>query len=126
MRGREFERIGVFPYSLEPGTPAEKLDGHLPEEVKAGARRRLMEVQQEVAFDWSQRPGRARNVPIVIDGPDPEFANHFRGRTLADAPDIDCAVRVKGKNLRPGDFVQVKVTAADGYDLIGRALQPVW
>ena len=50
-----FERAGVFPYSFEPDTPAAKLDGHLPEEVKQARRDRLMAVQQEVAFDWSQR-----------------------------------------------------------------------
>src|SRR5260370_12960999 len=49
VRGTRFERAGVFPYSLEPGTPAEKLDGHLPEEVKARRRDRLMEVQQRAA-----------------------------------------------------------------------------
>ncbi|HEY6565706.1 MAG TPA: hypothetical protein VIY86_14555, partial [Pirellulaceae bacterium] len=59
---------------------------------------------------------------VVIDGPDPEFANHARGRTTADSPEIDCAVRVKGKNLRAGDFVKVKITAADGYDLVARAV----
>ena len=43
----------------------------------------------------------------------------------ADAPDIDCLVRVKGKNLRPGDLVSVKITSADGYDLVGRTLGAV-
>ena len=45
-------------------------------------------------------------------------------RGHADAPDIDCVVRVKGRSLRAGDLVRVKVTGADGYDLIGRALGP--
>jgi ribosomal protein S12 methylthiotransferase len=120
-----FERMGVFPYSLEPGTPAEKLDGHLPEDVKQARVAGLMEVQQRVAFGWAAAQV-GREHPVVIDGPDPEFANHFRGRTYADSPDIDCAVRVKGKNLRPGDFVKVKVTAADGYDLAGRAIGQAW
>jgi ribosomal protein S12 methylthiotransferase len=121
----KFERVGVFPYSLEPGTPAEKLDGHLPEEVKQARVNEIMEVQQQVAFDWA-RSQVGRELPVVIDGPDPEFAAHGRGRTTADAPEIDCAVRVKGKNLRPGDFVAVKITAADGYDLAGRAIGPPW
>src|SRR5262249_5867106 len=51
----KFERVGVFPYSLEPGTPAEKLDGHLPEEVKAARVAAIMEVQQSVAFEWASR-----------------------------------------------------------------------
>jgi ribosomal protein S12 methylthiotransferase len=115
----------VFPYSLEPGTPAEKLDGHLPEDVKQARVAALLEAQQQVAFAWS-RGQVGRELDVLIDGPDPEFAAHARGRTTADAPDIDCAVRVKGKNLRPGDFVRVKVTAADGYDLAGRAIGPAW
>ena len=120
-----FERVGVFPYSLEPGTPAEKLDGHVPEEVKAARVAAVMEVQQKVAFGWAAGQV-GKELPVVIDGPDPEFANHQRGRTWADAPEIDCAVRVKGKNLRPGDFVRVKVAAADGYDLVARAVGSAW
>jgi ribosomal protein S12 methylthiotransferase len=121
----KFERLGVFPYSLEPGTPAEKLEGHLPEDVKKDRVGGIMEVQQGVAFGWAQSQV-GREHPVIIDGPDPEFANHFRGRTYADSPDIDCAIRVKGKGLHPGDFVKVKVTADDGYDLVGRAIGTAW
>ncbi len=117
----KFERCGVFPYSLEPDTPAAKLDGHLPEDVKLARRDALMEVQQRVAFAWAAGQV-GKELEAIIDGPDPEFANHFLGRTYADAPEIDCGVRVKGKNLRPGDLVAVKVAAADGYDLAGRAV----
>ena len=122
---QKFSRVGVFPYSLEPGTPAEKLDGHIPEEVKAARVAGIMEVQQGVAFGWAAAQI-GKDHPVIIDGPDPEFASHFRGRTYADAPDIDCEIRVKGRNLRPGDFVTVKVTAADGYDLAGRAVGQPW
>jgi ribosomal protein S12 methylthiotransferase len=121
----KFERVGVFPYSLEPDTPAEKLDGHLPEDVKQTRVGAIMEVQQQVAFGWAAAQV-GKEHPVVIDGPDPEFANHVRGRTYADAPEIDCAVRVKGKNLRAGDFAKVKVTAADGYDLAARAIGQPW
>lgn len=121
----KFERLGVFPYSPEPDTPAAKLDGHLPDDVKAARVAGIMEAQQAVAFGWAQAQV-GRDHPVVIDGPDPEFASHFRGRTYADSPDIDCAVRVKGKGLRAGDFVKVKVTAADGYDLAGRAVGKPW
>jgi ribosomal protein S12 methylthiotransferase len=121
----KFERCGVFPYSLEPGTPAEKLDGHVPEDVKTARQNAVMEVQQGIAFAHAAAQV-GKELPVVIDGPDPEFANHFAGRTTADSPDIDCGIRVKGKNLRPGDFVTVKVTAADGYDLAGRAIGKPW
>jgi len=121
----KFERLGVFPYSTEADTPAAKLDGHLPDDVKAARVAGVMEAQQAVAFGWAEAQV-GRDHPVVIDGPDPEFASHFRGRTYADSPDIDCAVRVKGKGLRAGDFVKVKVTAADGYDLAGRAVGKPW
>jgi ribosomal protein S12 methylthiotransferase len=119
----KFDRCGVFPYSLEPGTPAEKLPGHLPEEAKKKRCDRLMAAQQAVAFEWS-RAQVGREIEVIVDGSDPEFANHVRGRGVADAPDIDGLVRVKGKNLRPGDLVRAKVTAADGYDLAARAIGP--
>jgi ribosomal protein S12 methylthiotransferase len=124
VRAQRFERAGVFTYSLEPGTPAVKLDGHLPEEVKVERRNRLMETQQEIALDWSRKQIGSQ-MEVIIDGPDPEVPNHVLARSQADAPDIDCLVRVKGKGLNPGDIVNVKITAADGYDLVGRAVGAV-
>jgi ribosomal protein S12 methylthiotransferase len=121
VRTAKFERCGVFPYSREPGTPADRLPDHLPEDVKQARRDRIMETQQRVAFAWCQGQV-GREVEAIIDASDPEVPNHFLGRTHADAPDIDGTVRLKGKNLRPGDLVTVKVTAADGYDLAGRAI----
>lgn len=123
VREAAFERAGVFPYSFEPGTPATRLGGHLPDEVKEERRRRLMEAQQEVAFAWSGRQV-GGELDVIVDGPDPEMPNHHLGRSYADAPDIDGLVRVKGKGVRPGDLVRVKVTGADGYDLAARVLAP--
>ncbi len=123
VRETHFERAGVFPYSFEPGTPATRLDGHLAEEIKLSRQQQLMEIQQQVAFDWS-RGQVGREFEVLIDGPDPEVPNHHLARSFADAPDIDGLVRVKGKGLRPGDLVRVKVTGADGYDLAARALTP--
>lgn len=121
VRAAKFERCGVFPYSREPGTPADRLPEHLPEDLKQSRRDRIMQTQQQVAFSWCQAQV-GREVETIVDAPDPEVPNHYVGRTHADAPDIDGTVRLKGKNLRPGDLVRVKVTAADGYDLAGRAI----
>lgn len=123
VRQTRFERAGVFPYSFEPDTPATRLDGHHPEEVKQDRVRHLMEIQQEVAFGWSQRQV-GKTLDAMVDGADPEMPNHFLARGHADAPDIDGLVRVKGKGLQAGDIVRVKVTGADGYDLAARALAP--
>jgi ribosomal protein S12 methylthiotransferase len=120
-RETRFERAGVFTYSLEPGTPAEKLPDQLPEEVKNDRRNRLMEIQQGVAFAWSQAQA-GKEMEVLNDSPDPEVAGMYLGRGHADAPEIDGTVRVKGKKLRPGDLVRTKITGADGYDLLGRAI----
>jgi ribosomal protein S12 methylthiotransferase len=121
VRDSAFDRAGVFTYSLEPDTPAAKLDGHLPQEVKQERLDRLMTVQQQVAFDWSKRQV-GREIDAIVDGPDPEMPSHFHARGHADAPEIDGLVRLKGKNLRPGDIVRAKVTGADGYDLAARLI----
>jgi ribosomal protein S12 methylthiotransferase len=121
VRTVKFERLGVFPYSYEPDTPATRLDGHMPEEVKISRRDRLMAAQQEIAFDWTQaRVG--TEIEAIVDGPDPEVPGHFVARSHADTPEIDCVVRMKGKKLAAGDIVRAKVTGADGYDLMARAI----
>ncbi len=122
VRTLRFERVGVFPYSLEPGTPAARLPDHVPEEVKQQRRDRLMEIQQELAFAWTrQRIG--EELEVIVDGPDPEVPGHVLARSQADAPDIDGVVRLKGKGLHAGDLVRARVTGADGYDLAARALR---
>ncbi len=118
----KFERVGVFPYSVEPGTPAERLPDRVPEEAQRERRDRLMEIQQEIAFAWT-REQVGKECEVIVDGPDPEVPGHFLARSHADAPDIDCVVRLKGKGIRGGDLVRARVTGADGYDLAARALR---
>jgi ribosomal protein S12 methylthiotransferase len=122
MKTSRFERAGVFTYSLEPGTPAARLPDHLPEEVKTERRERLMAVQQQVAFEWTKSQI-GKEIDVIVDAADPEVPGHVVARSHADAPEIDCSVRVKGKNMRPGDIVRARVTGADGYDLIARGLR---
>jgi ribosomal protein S12 methylthiotransferase len=122
VREQRFERAGVFTYSRESGTPADRLLDHLSEEIKNERRNRLMEIQQEVAFDWTQRQV-GRELEVIVDAMDPEVPGHALARGHADAPEIDCVVRLKGKSLRPGDLVRARVTGADGYDLIARAIK---
>jgi ribosomal protein S12 methylthiotransferase len=124
VKDAKFERCGVFTYSFEPGTPAVKLDGHMDDAIKEERHARLMELQQANALAWSAAQV-GRTIEVIIDGPDPEMPTQMQARGHADAPDIDCMVRVKGKGLQMGDIVKVKVTAADGYDLVGRAVGTV-
>jgi ribosomal protein S12 methylthiotransferase len=123
VRNWQFERVGVFTYSLETDTPSAKLDGHMPEEEKAARRDELMEVQQGIAHDHARRQvGRVREV--IIDGPSGERDDVWLGRTTADAPDIDCSVYVTAPGTGhdrslAGQIIPVEIVAAAGYDLAG-------
>jgi ribosomal protein S12 methylthiotransferase len=111
-----FERLGVFTYSLEPGTPAIKLDGHLPETVKTERREALMAIQQPIAFEHAGSLI-GYELDVLIDEQGEEGG--FVGRTFADAPEIDGCVRVQGSDVPVGEFVPVEITAREGYDLLG-------
>lgn len=118
---QRFERLGVFTYSLEPDTPASRLDGHLPDEIKLERRDRLMAVQQEIAFQWNERQI-GRQIDVLLDAPLPEAKDAWIGRSYADAPDVDSLVYVTGKKLRSGQMVSCEVVASREYDLVAAAL----
>lgn len=115
-----FERMGVFTYSVEPGTPATKLDGHLPEDVKAARRDELMELQQKIAFEHAESMV-GFELDVLID--DQVDENVYLGRSFADAPEIDANVFVSGENLEIGSMVPVEIVRREDYDLIGVAHQ---
>ncbi len=118
-----FERVGVFTYSLEPDTPAARLDGHLPEEEKTARRDELMLAQQAIAHDHARRQV-GRILDVIVDRPSGEREDVWIGRTRCDAPDIDCVVYVTAPGTsaaRPltGRIVPVEIVASTGYDLAG-------
>jgi len=119
--GQRFERLGVFTYSLEPDTPAARLPGHLPEDVKAERRERLMQLQQEIAFGWNDSQI-GRHWQVLLDRPVPGEKNAWIGRTYADAPDVDSTVFVTGRNLRAGAMVTCEIVATSDYDLVAVAV----
>ena len=114
----EFERVGVFTYSAEEDTPAYSYPDQIPEEVKEERRADVMELQQEIAFEHCENMvGKVLDVMIegkVADEP------AYVGRTYMDAPNVDGLIFVNADEmLMSGDFVRVKVTGANEYDLIG-------
>jgi ribosomal protein S12 methylthiotransferase len=121
VREHRFERLGVFTYSFEPDTPAARLTDHLPEEVKNERRDRLMEVQQEIAFQWNDAQI-GRRLDIVIDASVPEEKNAWVGRSYADAPDVDGVVYVTGERIKAGDIVPCEIVARSDYDLAAVAV----
>jgi ribosomal protein S12 methylthiotransferase len=120
VKATRFERLGVFPYSFEPDTPAAKLPGHLSDDVKAERRDRVMAAQQSIAFAYN-RGLIGRETDVLIDAPAEGSKNLWVGRTFADAPDVDGVTYVRGAHLEPGDLVECEIVASEGYDTVAQA-----
>ncbi len=117
----EFDRLGVFTYSKEEDTPAAKFEDQIEEDVKIRRREELMELQQAVSYDKAQEMI-GKQVKVLIEGYlyDEDI---YVGRTYKDAPKVDGCIFVKSEEeIISGDFVEVMVTSASEYDLIGEVI----
>jgi len=114
----EFDRLGVFAYSPEEGTPAASMDIQIAKELKESRRNEIMELQQEIVFEKCQTMI-GRVVEVIIEGKAVE-EDVYVGRTYMDAPNVDGLIFINTDILLvSGDFIKVKVTGASEYDLIG-------
>ncbi len=115
----KIDRVGAFEYEPVAGAPANDLGLEpVAPEVKKARWKRLMETQQKVSAKIS-REKIGKRVKAIVDEVGPSVA---KGRTMADAPQIDGTIHIaSARRLRPGDIVDVRVEAADAYDLSGRA-----
>ncbi len=116
LREAQLDRVGCFAYSPVEGAKANDLPDPVPDEVRAQRQARFMEVQMEISRD-KLRAKIGRTLQVLVDEVNGTTA---MARSQADAPEIDGVVTVRGaKGAKPGDFLQVKVTAAGDYDLAG-------
>ena len=132
----EFDRLGVFTYSAEEGTPAAEMEGQVDEEVKIARRNEIMELQQEISAEKAE--GRIGKVyEVLVEGTVPSdsvngeaFASIrevnedgrkvYIGRTYMDAPDVDGQVFFESDyEIMSGELVEVEIIASDEYDLFG-------
>lgn len=115
VREQRFERLGVFTYSHEENTHAHLLEDNVSPKEKKRRAERIMEVQQEISDELNQqRIG--QTLKVLIDRKEGEY---FVGRTGFDSPEVDNEVLVKAEYLRIGDFVDVRITGAEFFDLYG-------
>ncbi|WP_317855509.1 30S ribosomal protein S12 methylthiotransferase RimO [Chakrabartyella piscis] len=114
----QFERLGVFSYSLEEGSAAAKMEGHLEDDLKEERREIIMEQQKFIAAKVCEREV-GKVMEVLVEGKLPE-ENIYCTRSRKDAPDIDGLVFVNSdEELYTGDFVKVKIREAGDYDLMG-------
>lgn len=114
----EFDRLGVFTYSPEEGTPAADMPDQIDEELKEQRRDEVMELQQEISFDKSaDMVGKV--IEVMIEGKISDD-DAYVGRSYKDAPNVDGYVFVNtSASLMSGDILKVEITGAMEYDLIG-------
>ncbi len=117
----KLERVGVFPWSPEEGTPAEKLPGRIDEAEVQARIEELMLAQQQVAFDWN-RSRVGSEVDVLIDEICPETASTL-GRSYAEAPEIDSIIRLPKDVAGVGEMVRCTITETDDYDLVAEPLR---
>lgn len=118
IRFAKFDRLGAFTYSPEEGTPAARMEDQIPEEVKQERLDRLMNLQASISLEKNQaRVGDVLNVLVT----DHNEEGLCLGRSESEAPETDGEIlfKAKGKLPEPGQFVRVKITQADTYDLMG-------
>lgn len=114
-----FDRVGVFKYSNEDGTPAAELG----EQVSS----RIKEKRYRALVNWASERASLRNqklvgdiLPVLVDAKDPQEDGYW-GRYYGQAPEVDGQVYIRGAKLRVGEFTQVRVTEADEDNLYGHA-----
>ena len=117
VKAMRFERLGCFTYSHEENTHAHQLEDDVPEEVKQQRSNAIMEIQSQISWEHNQSCV-GKTFRCLIDRKE---GNHYIGRTFMDSPDVDNEVLIDATKhyLKQGEFIQVLVTEASDYDLIG-------
>lgn len=116
VREAKFERLGCFAYSQEEDTPAGEREDQLPEELRRRRADLIMEQQAPIAFAFA-RSCVGKKMEVLVEGMED---GRYYGRSAMDAPDIDTKVYFTGgEKYAPGEFVRVRITGTEGYDLLG-------
>jgi len=118
MKDVRFERLGAFTFSREEGTRAFGMPDQIPQEVQKERFNQVMELQKSITSEWNQsRVGQTLRVLVEESGDEKGL---FVGRTAHDAPEVDGSVFIHADHeLKTGDFVDVHITEALDFDLIG-------
>lgn len=119
MQEIKFDRVGVFKYSQEEGTPAAEMSGQIDEETKEDRYNRAMELQQKISHDLNQKKI-GRTLQVLVEGELSDEPGTYVGRSEGDAPEIDGLVYFKaGRKVHLGELVKVEIKSVTEYDLMG-------
>jgi ribosomal protein S12 methylthiotransferase len=118
----QFDRLGVFCYSREEGTPAADMPEQVSERIKRERYRKLMRTQARLSFKRN-RALIGKNEQVIIEGFSEETELLLKGRSSRQAPDIDGQVYITSGTANIGDIVTLKITDSSDYDLIGEIVE---
>lgn len=119
-----FDHLGVFTYSWQEENPGAELGDPVDEAVKAERRDRIMELQQPISLARNQALV-GRILPAIVEGPLPEMELLTAGRLARQAPEIDGRLLINDGSAPAGSLVEVELTEAHPYDLVGRIVRVV-
>jgi ribosomal protein S12 methylthiotransferase len=125
VRRAEFDNLGVFAYSPEPGSGSQKLGDPVSAEEKDARRDFLLSLQQPIARRKA-RALRGRTVEAIVEGPCDESDDLLEGRLKSQAPEIDGRLLINdtgGRDVVPGEIVRVRISETYDYDLVGRIVE---
>ena len=124
IKEAKFDRFGAFAYSREEGTPAADFPDQIDEQTKQDRYAILMQTQLGISSELQKRKI-GSTVTVLTEGYDVVAGTHY-GRSEADAPDIDGKVYFSAPVRVPeGTFVEVKITEALDYDLVGECVSKI-
>lgn len=117
VKETKFDRLGVFTYSPEEDTAADKLEDNVPQEIKEERRDRIMLLQQEISYELNKRFV-GTTMKVLIDRKE---GDNYIGRTEFDSPEVDNEVIISDNNskIKIGEFYKVKIIESDFFDLVG-------
>jgi len=124
IREAEFDNLGAFTYSPEPGSASEPLGDPVASEEKERRKNFLLSLQQPIARA-KNRALRGRDLEAIVEGSCEETEHLLEGRVRSQAPEIDGRLLINdtaGRDVRPGEIVQVRICDAHDYDLVGGIL----
>jgi ribosomal protein S12 methylthiotransferase len=118
VKRSKFDRLGIFTYSREKGTPAYHMHDQISTHVKQNRYNQIMELQADISKEKNQTL-LGKTMDVICDYPDPNQKGAMIGRIKGQAPQIDGITFIKGDKLKQGKIYNVKIIKTDIYDLEG-------
>ena len=118
VKEMEFQRVGVFRYSQEEGTPSATLPDQVSEKVKAQRQAKIMELQAGIHRRHNEQLI-GQTIQVLVDGVSEETDLLLQGRSMSQAPEIDGITYINDGWANPGDLVELKIEEVHNYDLVG-------